>query len=227
MGGGAGGEWRVVRGSWPAGGGRVSRAAVERPGSPCDIRGALRRAFINRSALRQADPGIPVWVLLPSSSTPECHWSLGCALAARPVPQQPSPSNRSDEPISLLKHYPSPCRTRDNPLGLSAAPPPPPQPTRSTQQPCIGTQQTRGKASAPARGGPRSLENSRPATSHWAETGFDAIGCGLHLLTPAKVGVGQAPSPLGVCVPIEDSGNAGSSEHQSRDQAMLRKLAQA
>lgn len=161
-------------GSWPAGGGRVSRAAVERPaspGSPCDIRGALRRAFINRSALRLADPGIPVWVLLPSSSTTECHWSLGFALAARPVPQQPSPSNRSDEPISLLKHTPSPCRTRGNPRGLSAAPPPTRPRPRSKQQPCIGIQPTRGKAAAPARGRRRSLQNSRPATSHWRRPG--------------------------------------------------------
>lgn len=37
----------------------------------------------------------------------------------------------------------------------------------------------------------RSLENSPPVTSPWAETGLAAIGCGLHLLTSAKAG--QAP----------------------------------
>lgn len=75
--------------------GRLSRAVERqaRPGiSPCDIRGALPSAFINRQTL-PVRPGYTRLGSAASSTSTECHWSLGFALAARLVPQQASPSN--------------------------------------------------------------------------------------------------------------------------------------
>lgn len=158
---------------------------------PCDIRGAQRRAFINRRTLR-GRPGYTRLGPLASSSSTECHWSLGFALAARLVPQQASPSNRSEEPASLPKHASSPCarqrrETRPQPLRTTARASFDIDSLASTSRDC-----GRGRAHEASREqrrregvrrGARSLENSQPAT---LTAGLDAIGCGIPLLTPSQ-----------------------------------------